>query len=588
VLTHLAIRDFAIIDSVEIDLRGGLTALTGETGAGKSIIVDALQLLCGGRAGADMVRHGSERAEVTGSFDLAQLSAPLRAQLAALFEEQAIEPGDELIVRRVVTRDGKSRAWLNGLQQPLQTLRSLSESLVDIHGQHEFQSLTRPAAQREILDAYAGLGALAASVQALHADAQSLAARAGQAAQLAAERDSREALLQREFAEIDALRIAPGELPRLAEERARLANGSRLTEGARTALDLLYESEGGNAHGATSRALAALRGVAQLDPQLAGIAPLLDEALIRIDDAARGLTRYLDGLEADPARLEFIEQRLASIEAVARRQRCAPADLESRAAELRSEIAALERVGSELANLGRERDAAIARWRAAAVELSAGRRGGALALSAAITARMQELAMRGGRLEVTLEPLEVSSTSPWGLDQVVFQVSTNPGQPLAPLARVASGGELSRLSLAVQVTTATAATPARPRARGPEAAAAVSCMVFDEVDAGVGGAVAEIVGRELALLGRHGQVLCVTHLPQVAAQAASHLRVSKVTDGKVTRTVVATLEGKDRVEEIARMLGGVSVTATAREHAAELLELAVAPTAARTRGRSRR
>ena len=566
-LAHLHIRDFAIIDSVEIDLRSGLTVLTGETGAGKSILVDALQLVAGGRAGTEVVRHGAERAEVAATFELARAGQGLRD----LLEQQSIEADDELVVRRVVTREGKSRAYLNGQQVPAQVLREVGEWLVDIHGQHEFQSLARPPAQRALLDAFAGATALARTVAEAHRERAARTAELTALEAAAQQRNERLDLLQHQSRELETLQLQPGEMQRLTEERSRLANGGRLAEAARAAIGLLFESEDGNAHQATSRALALLRGVAVLDPRVAALVPVIDEALIRIDDAAGELTRYLDDLDADPARQEQVEQRMAAIEALARKHRVSPGELPAKTAEVAAERSRLEQLDHDVARLRDAVQAAALRWRDLASRLSAQRRAAADLLAREITTRMQRLGMAGGRFEIQLGTGAGAETSPHGLDQVEFLVSANAGQPPRPVGKVASGGELSRLSLAVQVTTATqelaaTGTPLR-------------CMVFDEVDSGVGGAVAEIVGRELAALGRSAQVLCVTHLPQVAAQGGSHLRVAKLSDGKATHTQITTLEGAARVEEIARMLGGVSITDKAREHASEMLEAGGAPRA---------
>ncbi|MCP5328607.1 MAG: DNA repair protein RecN [Sinobacteraceae bacterium] len=576
-LTHLHIRDFAIIDSIEIDLRAGLTVLTGETGAGKSILVDALQLAAGGRAGIEVVRHGSERAEVTATFDLTRAPAPLRELLG----EQSIDADDELVVRRVVTREGKSRAYLNGQQVSIQTLRLAGEWLVDIHGQHEFQSLARPAAQRDLLDEFGDALALAAAVAAAHRERLAASARLTALQAMVGDRDSRLELLRFQTGELAALEFTDGELQTLGEERTRLANRGRLADAARGTLALLYEAEDSNAHAATSRALALLRQAGSLDPRLGAVQPLVDEALIRIAEAARELAGYLDDLDVDPARQEFVEQRLAAIEQLARKHRVAAAELPARSAQLQAELAQLERVEHDLATLQAEVAAAAENWRRAAATLSSRRRTIAAKLGPAITQRMQTLGMAGGRFEVRIEPLPLdpAETSPHGLEQIEFLVSANPGQPPRPLGKVASGGELSRLSLAVQVTTARADGAASRDSR---------CMVFDEVDSGVGGAVAEIVGRELAALGRQAQVLCVTHLPQVAAQGDEHLRVAKLTDGRSTRTQLVELTGGERVEEIARMLGGVSITDKAREHASEMLKGAAAtPLTTRPRAAAR-
>ena len=566
-LTHLQVRDFAIIDAVEVELGDGLTVLTGETGAGKSILVDALQWAVGGRAGVEVIRHDAARAEIAATFDLRAADPLLRGWLA----EQSIEADDDLVVRRVITREGKSRAYLNGQQVPVQALREVGALLAEIHGQHEFQSLLKPAAQRRLLDDYAGTEALAAEVAALHRDRLTKAEALESLEDDARERDDRLDLLRHQAGELSALALQSDELPALAAERSRLANTGRLADSARAALDLVYEAEGGSAQANAARALGLLRQSASLDAKLGALLPGLEEAVAGLGEIGRELTRYLDDLEADPARQEQVEQRLAAIESLARKHRIAPAELPGKAAELEAELARLEDIGHGLDERRAAVAAAVQAWRGRAERLSAARTRAAAELGRAISARMQTLGMAGGRFEVEVQPNAAAATgaaetSPGGLEDIEFKVSANAGQPPRPLARVASGGELSRLSLAVQVTLAHRPTRVAGHIGEPGL-----CRVFDEVDSGVGGAVAEIVGRELAALGRSTQVLCVTHLPQVAALADRHLRISKLTDGRTTRTQVTPLSGATRIEEIARMLGGIDITDTARGHAAEML-----------------
>ncbi|MBS0364220.1 MAG: DNA repair protein RecN [Proteobacteria bacterium] len=554
-LTHLQIRDFAIIDSVELELRSGLTVLTGETGAGKSILVDALQLLAGGRAGAEVIRHGAERAEVSGSFNLAH--AP--RELPRWLEEQSISSSDELILRRVVGSDGRSRAYLNGQAVPVQTLREAGSLLIDIHGQHEFQSLTRAAEQRELLDAFGGLTPLTERVGIVHRDWLERLNRTLELESRAHDREAKLELLRYQAQELAALGLQPGEIAALTEEHARLNNRGRLAAGVHTALGELYENEPTSAHAAVSRAQQALRGIAELDPRLAAVLPLLEEASIQVREAARELERYRDGLELDGSRQDQVERRLAAVEELARKHRVAAADLQGRTQALGAELQALERADGDLALLRRELAEALQSYRDRARDLSARRLTAARNLSEDISARMQTLGMAGGRFEADVRQDGNADPTRHGIDSIEFRVSANPGSPPRALGKVASGGELSRLSLAVQVS---------------YAAQEARCMVFDEVDAGIGGAVAEIVGRELRALGARGQVLCVTHLPQVACQAHYHLRVTKSSDGRSTRTSLTTLSAPERVEELARMLGGVQVTARAREHAQEMLDAA--------------
>lgn len=559
-LTHLHIRDLAIVDAAEIEFGRGFTVLSGETGAGKSIVVDALQLVSGGRAGVEVVRHGAERTDVAATFEAANAAPALRA----LLDEQGIETGDELVLRRVVTAEGKSRAWLNGQPVTVQVLRQAGELLLDIHGQHEFQALTRSAAQRELLDEFGGHLATADAVAALHTECARRSAQLREREVAFTQRDSRLELLRFQAQEIAALKLAPDEPPQLLAESSRLANRGKLAESARNALTLLYDAEDGNAHGLASRALAQLRQAASLDPQLANTVPVVDEAVIRLSEAARELSVYLDSLEVDPARQNFVEQRLAAIETLARKHRVAPAQLPAQHATLSEELAALERGESDLAEQRAALGARVAEWRTRAVKLSDLRATAARRLAREVTTRMQGLGMTGGKFDVALAAagVDATTTSAAGLENIEFLVSANPGQPPRALGKVASGGELSRLSLAVQVALAARSEPGHGAAR---------CMVFDEVDAGVGGAVAEIVGRELAALAQRVQVLCVTHLPQVASQADQQLRVAKLTDGRATRTQIKRLTPDERVEETARMLGGIEITSKAREHALEML-----------------
>ncbi|HEX4269186.1 MAG TPA: DNA repair protein RecN [Steroidobacteraceae bacterium] len=554
-LIRLQIRDFAIIEAIELELYPGLTVLTGETGAGKSILVDALQLLAGGRGGPEMIRHGAERAEIVATFDLRKAPPGLMRWL----EEQSIASGDELMVRRVLSADGRSRAYVNGQSVPVLLLRDAGSILIDIHGQHEFQSLTRAAAQRELLDDYGRLEPLAGQVGIAYRVWREMLERTLELESRARDREAKLDLLKYQVGELRALALEEGEVPRLTDERSRLMNRGRLAEAAQTALAALYQAEENNAHVSVSRALQSLRAGAALDPKLAPVVALSEEAAVQIREAARELERYGESLDLDTQRQQEVERRLAAIEELARKQRVAPSELLPRAAQLAAELEGLERAEVDLAVLRKELSTALDRYREQAQKLSAKRTAAATSLAKDITKRMQTLGMTGGRLEVDVAQSRTAEPAQHGIDDVELRVSTNPGQPPRSLAKIASGGELSRLSLAVQV----AASAQETRS-----------MVFDEVDSGIGGAVAEIVGRELRALGERGQVLCVTHLPQVASQGHHHLRVTKLTDGKTTRTSLTTLSGEDRIEELARMLGGVDVTSKAREHAREMLQVA--------------
>jgi DNA repair protein RecN (Recombination protein N) len=554
-LTHLQLRDFVLVDQAELELRPGLTALTGETGAGKSIVVDALLLIAGGRAGGDVVRQGAERAEVAASF--ADLPGAARTWLDA----QAIEHDGELVVRRVIGADGRSRAYANGQLVPIQALRELAEFLLEIHGQQEFQRLVNRAAQREMLDDSLAEPELLAAVIALH-ERYRLVRRDFESLKAAAEnRDSRLDLLRYQLAELKAEVTSRAAIEELFADQKRVAGRGRLAAAARSALSAAYESDGDSAHDLLGRAQAALRNVADTDPELAPAATLLAEAMINTREAADALRRYLDALDIDPARQEEIERHAAALEALARKHRVSVLELPEQLARTELELRTLENAQQGLDQLELELASLTQGYRAAALRLTAARQSAAAHLGTRITELMQALGMAGGRFAVSVAPSEMEFGTN-GSDDIEFLVSANPGQAPKSLARVASGGELSRISLAVQVAAA--------------AKASALCMVFDEVDAGIGGAVAEIVGRQLRELGERAQVLCVTHLAQVASQAHSQFRVTKLSDGKITRTAVKSLSQPERVDEIARMLGGIDITEQARAHAGEMLARAAA------------
>jgi len=551
-LTHLQLRDLAIVDRAELEFSAGLSALTGETGAGKSIIVDALLLAAGGRAGTDVVRHGADRAEVSASFTVPAGAA------ADWLQEQSIEHQGEVILRRVVGTDGRSRAYLNGQIVSLQALREFADFVIEIHGQQEFQHLIKRSEQRALLDAHSVPPQAIAGVADAYAMYRACRDELDALKSAAANRDARLDYLQFQLAELKADVTSREEIEQLFSEQKRFANRGRLAEGARAALELTYEGDAGNAHDLLARAGAAIRMPAETDRELAAAAALLQEAQVSAREAASALQHYLQALDIDPVHLEELERRAANLETLARKHRVAATDLPLQLTQTERELNALLAAGVTLAELDQKLARLAAEYSAAAADLSNARQIAAKDLSARITKLMQALGMVGGRFEVQVQS-GAGDFASHGVDYIEFLVSANPGQPVKPLAKVASGGELSRISLAIQVAAASNAV--------------ALCMVFDEVDAGVGGAVAEIVGRQLRELGNRAQVLCVTHLPQVAAQAHSQFRVAKLSDGKTTRTSVNALNQNERIEEIARMLGGVSITDKAREHAREMLSL---------------
>jgi len=559
-LTHLQIRDFAIVEAVELELHRGFTALTGETGAGKSILVDALLIAVGGRADSGAIRHGAERAEVTASFAVAG-NAPA---LAWLDEQQVVHDG-EVLLRRSVGADGRSRAYVNGQSMPAQSLRALGELLVDVHGQLEFQSLARRGYQRDLLDQSGGLHEQCDAMRGAFRRWRDLDLERQAFEQRGRDRETRLDLLEHYVAELEALDPKADEPRYLAEERRRMAALGRLAEGTAQAESLLA-GEAVDVAAALGRAQSLIRQLVALDPALADTERLLDESAIACREAVAGLRRYADGLEADPARQEWVESRLAALEAAARKHHCDVGQLPDLRLQLGDELAALRSSAVDLAELERRLDKARDERGRAAGLLGDARRAAARTLDERVTALMQGLGMPGGVFVTRVEPRVTGEVNEHGADEIEFMVSANPGQPPRPLAKVASGGELSRISLALQVATLNATH--------------LPCLVFDEVDAGVGGAVAEMVGRQLRELAVAGQVLCVTHLPQVASQADQQVRVRKHTAGGHTKTSLEPLDGGERVEELARMLGGTRITERAREHAREMLEAARRPSPA--------
>ncbi|HNB04469.1 MAG TPA: DNA repair protein RecN [Thauera aminoaromatica] len=547
-LRRLTIRDFVIVDRLDLEFAAGFGALTGETGAGKSILLDALGLALGGRGEAAMVRSGRERADVAAEFDL-----PAGEGLAAWLVEQEL-PADEgmLILRRTIDAGGRSRAWINGVAATLAQLRTAGEWLADIHGQHAHHALLRADAQRALLDAQAGAGALVAEVAARHREWQRLLRLQREAEADSASSARERELLAWQLRELEQVGFDIEEWAEINAEHARLAHAAGLIEGAEAAVVALGEGELAvcSVLGRLDGRIAAL---ADFDAGLADVRELISAAAIQADEALHALRRYRDRLDLDPGRLAELERRIAAVMEAARKYRVQPEELPALAQQWRERLDTLEAT-ADPARLAAAAQAARAAFESVAAELTAARLPAAHRLSEEIAAAMQDLAMAGGRFEVALTPCAPSAA---GVEEVEFRVAANAGQPLRSLAKVASGGELSRIGLAIQVITSRDS--------------AVPTLIFDEVDVGIGGRVAEIVGKLLARLGQDRQVLCVTHLPQVAACADWQWRIAKREQGGETLSEVAPLDDAARVEEVARMLGGVNITATTREHAAEML-----------------
>ena len=547
-LRALDIRGFVLIEESSVDFADGFTVLTGETGAGKSMLVDAIELLVGGRGDAAAVRGGAERAELAAEFDVDP-----KGVLAAWLAERDLsgDPG-RVILRRTVDGSGRSRCFINGHAATLAQLKEAGEYLVDIHGQHLHQSLLRAAAQRDLLDAQAGAEPLASDARNSYRDWKRLEAVATEAQKNYAAREAERAEIQDRVTELKRISPVEGEWERVAAEHARLQHGSSLLAGAQSALEALTESEGA-ALAQLGAVASRLRALSAHDARLGPIVELVESAAAQAGEAVRELRHYASRVDLDPDALRAVEDRIEALHAAARRHRVRPEDLPRRHAELENRLAELELAVDPQA-LQREVAAARLRYEAAAKKLTARRQHGAQAFSKAVTAGMQQLAMAGGRFEVLLNKLDEPGAA--GAEEVEFQVASHPSLPLRPLARVASGGELSRISLAIQMVAAKASP--------------VGTLVFDEVDAGIGGGVAETIGKALRSLGKERQVLCVTHLPQVAANGDQQwLVVKSASRGKVN-VQASLLNRAARIEELARMLGGSE--STARKHAAELLD----------------
>jgi len=551
-LQSLQVRNFAIVDEVEVDFAPGMTVLTGETGAGKSILVDALGLVLGERGGLGIVREGTKRAEFSAEFDLSD--HPVARDWLA---EQALDMDDECILRRVIVADGRSRAFINGNAVSLQSLKSLGELLLDIHGQHFHQSLGHRTVQRDLLDHFGGLQSLLNSCADAFARWQTLADQLAEVNAAHADREARLELLEFQVQEFDALGLEPEELPSLKAERQKRQNSGRLADGLSRVINDMYDGESATAQSLLATACQTLSSLSSYDETLEPTRQLLEEAGIQVAEATDLLRRYRDGLDADPNRQEWIEERLDAIQSIARKHKVAAEDLGETHDRLRTQLDGLRNAGERSAQLGKDVADAHAQYLEFARDLSASRRHAANKFAAAVTDAMAGLGMPGGVFEVSVQALSSEEARAWGMDSIDYLISANPGQKPTALAKVASGGELSRMSLAIQVIASDGSQ--------------IPTMVFDEVDSGVGGGVAEMVGRRLAELGGSRQVLCVTHLAQVAVQADNHFRINKMTDGKSTRIGVAPLNRDERIEELARMLGGVEITQRTREHAAEML-----------------
>ena len=552
-LCSLSIKDLAVVESLDLELDFGLTVLTGETGAGKSILLTALGLALGERADSGFIRPGASRAEINLAFSIAD--APQARKW--LEDNELMDEADTCLIRRVVGQDGRSKAFINNRQTTLQSLQELASSLVEIHGQHAHLHLLQTAEQRRLLDESAGNRSLLERVENLHKqwritrdalDASVRAARDGAA---------REELLRYQIDEMEQHGIESLEYAALTEEHTLQANVGKILAGGQSQLELLYEDDRHSVNALLAQAVHELAEIARLAPEFGEPMALLGEAQVQVKEASLDLRRLLEKLEADPKRLEWLDQKLGDIHRLARKHQVNPQDLRQHLEGLRRELEGIEHGSETIVRLQAELEKLAADYAEAAAQLSARRVEGARRLQERISATIRELGMPQGQFLIEVNTQADQDPSPFGNDQIEFRVTTNPGLPPRPLSKVASGGELSRISLGLQV----AATDSKT----------TPTLIFDEVDTGIGGGVAEIVGQKLRALAGGRQVFCVTHLHQVAAQGHHHLLVEKSTAGGTTQTRVRKLSGPERKHEIARMLGGVRITEQTLAHAEEML-----------------
>jgi DNA repair protein RecN (Recombination protein N) len=556
-LVHLSVHNYAIVEHLDLELDAGMSVISGETGAGKSIMLDALGLTLGDRADSGVVRPGADKADILASFDLHDIPEA-RTWLA----ERDLDNDGPCILRRVITAEGRSRGYINGSPCPQGDLKALGELLIDIHSQHEHQSLLKPDTHRRLLDEYAGSQELARQVQLAAQRWKQTRNELERIANIGDEQRARHQLLSYQLEELDNLALGEDELEQLEQEHKNLTNAESLLSACRLVIEQCSENDAGNVLSALTSSLNRLSAFQGQPDALSEATNLLASAQIQVEEAVGELNRFLDHFDADPERLQQMEERLDAIYTLARKHRIQPTELGAMQQQLFEELESLnaddqaaERLSDELAAFERH-------YQEKASELSTLRNNAASQLASAVELEMQNLGMPGGRFNIKLSANSSSEPHPNGLEQLEFLVSANPGQPLKALAKVASGGELSRISLAIQVITAQTSR--------------VPTLVFDEVDVGIGGPTAEVVGQLLRRLGERGQVLTVTHLPQVAAQGHQHLFVHKVRDSDATRTAVSKLDSAQRVEEIARMLGGVDLTEESLAHARKMVSSAQA------------
>lgn len=553
-LRSLYVKDFAIVGEAEIGFGPGMTVVTGETGAGKSLLVDALLLLAGNRAEASLVRHGCERAELSAEFDLSQ-----RDDLLAWLREEELDDDNACQLRRVIRSEGTSRAWINGRPVTLAQLKALGERLIEIHGQHEHQALLERGQQLALLDAFGAHDQALDQVKTIAREWRALDARIREISR-GEDHAERIEWLSHQVKELDTHALSSEALDELEETHRRLANSGQLLQGCAGLADLLDGDSEFSISRLIARAHAESQRLAALDPALEPLGELLDAARIHADESIDTLIRYQSSLDLDPERYAEIDAQLGKLHELSRKHRVSMIELKAHGESLGRELESLREAGTLLVKLERERSVLLEQYKIAAKQLSQARGGAARKLADSVADLLADLGMAGGKFDIELEPTNSEEPEAQGAERCEFTVSANPGQPLRALRKVASGGELSRISLAIEVA-----------ALGLDE---VGTMVFDEVDSGIGGAVAEVVGQKLRRLGSQRQVLCVTHLAQVAAQGHAHLQVSKSAHGDNTETTIERLDERSRHNEIARMLGGIEITKETLAHAKQMLKAA--------------
>lgn len=552
-LTNLSVRHLAVVDDLELSFTNGMTSLTGETGAGKSILVDAMSLVLGDRADSNMIRFGEERAEIEASFDTSK-----NPVLQNWLIEQELDDDEHCHLRRTISKDGRSRAYINGRNVPLTQLRAVSERTIDIHGQHAHQSLVRSETQRLLLDTVAKTKPLLADLAVAYKQWQTTKQQLADMRQQSHDHAARLELLQYQVKELEPLDLNEESIEQLLLDQQLVAHASQLKEAAESSLHQIFDQEEGAAYDVIAKVLADLEKLQNIEPQFANLVEALNSTVIQLDECSTELRHYLDNTDLDPSRLDEIESQLTVLHNLARKHHIEIESLPSHYQQLCDELLALESLDNQNEQLQQVLVEQEQVCRSLCKKISSQRLKAAKPLAEDITRTIQQLAIPGGRIELVITPMANAKFNEMGADHIQLLVSTNPGQAAGELGKVASGGELARISLAIQVVTA--------------GTRSVPTLVFDEVDVGIGGGIAEIVGRHLRKLAMTQQVICITHLPQVAAQAHQQLQVNKKQGRASTHIEITQLNQQQRIEEIARMLGGVNLTETTRLHAKEMLE----------------